>query len=114
MVVAIIRPIIVAGQILWKYRTQIYKIVVAQDKTISKAWQGYGKATNWGVRTGAGAGSLIGSLITNTAEDTPGNGIPKTTQKLPPTSKPYKTRGGYSRSNYLRSKRNRKYCYRPR
>ena len=81
---------------------------MAQDKAIGGAYRkgGYGKATQYGVRTGAGAGALIGSLLSNNALDTPGNELQTPYKKPIPikTGKSYQTRlrrtGRYSRRCY--------------
>ncbi len=63
---------------VYKHRKAIYAVLTAQDRYISSAFRygGYGKATSYGVRSGALAGSVIGAFINN-AEDTPGNGVQK-------------------------------------
>ncbi len=103
-------------QTVIKYRHGIYRVITAQDKAISQSMRigGYGKAASYGVRTGAGAGALIGSLITDYAPDSPGNGIQTTIPKRPTPSKPDKTRSGYSIGNGSRYRRNTKsdYCAR--
>ncbi len=122
MVIALVRPAITVIQQLYKHRKTIYAVLTAQDRYISKSFRygGYGKATSYGVRSGALIGSVAGAFISN-AEDTPGNGVPKVIQKQPPPSKPYQTRGGptvrsrsrssqfYSTSRYGRCPRPRKY-----
>ncbi len=58
---------IAVGKFAWRYRKYIYRTLVAQDKAISSAFTkgGYSKWTTAGVRHGALAGSVIGSIITN-------------------------------------------------
>ncbi len=106
MVIALIRPAIAVATQVYKHRKAIYAVLTAQDRYISNAFRygGYGKATSYGVRSGALAGSVIGAFITNEAEDTPGNGVPKTFRKQPKTSKPYKTRSRPATSGYSRNK----------
>lgn len=105
-------------QQVYKHRKTIYAVLTAQDRYISSAFRygGYGKATSYGVRSGALAGSTIGYFISN-APDTPGNGIQTPFQKQPQTSKPYKTRNRFSSRlgsrNADRDKYNR-YCRRSR
>ena len=103
---------------VYKHRKAIYTVLTAQDKYIGAAWKGgrYGKATQYGVRTGAAAGALIGSLISNEAEDTPGNGIqtPIRNGKRFTPRKPYQTRGRYTERAGRRCISNRKYRYRSR
>ena len=106
-------PAIKIAQTVYKHRQSIYRVIVAQDKAIGGAYRkgGYGKATQYGVRTGAGAGALIGSLISNQAEDTPGNGISTFPKKIPkrnPSRSTYKTRGRQTRRCYPRYQSYRK------
>ncbi len=120
----VIGPIIAGikiAQKIFKYRNQIYAVASAQDRAIKGAFVGtrVSKAAQYGWRTGAAGGGLIGTLITNEAPDSPGNGIQKPFKKQSPSRKPYKTRGGFSRrSNARRSYYNRpdRYsrCPRPR
>ncbi len=110
-------PIIITAakvaQKVYQHRRAIYAVLTAQDRYIGSAFRygGYGKATNWGVRSGALAGSVIGQFINN-ASDSPGNGIQKPFKSSTPSGKPDKTRGRFSvRSN----RRNRRQsCPRPR
>ncbi len=103
MVIALIRPIIVVAQQIYRNRNTIYKVLTAQDKYIARSMKagGYGRQASYGVRSGALAGSIIGSFLNN-ADDTPGNGVPKPIQKRITPSKPYKTRGGRTERNYSR------------
>ncbi len=107
MVIALVRPAIVIAQQVWKNRKTIYAVLTAQDRYISSAFRygGYGKATSYGVRSGALAGSIAGAFISNQADESPGNGIQT---KLPIKSipgKPYKTRGGQTGRPYSRKSR---------
>ncbi len=104
---------------VYKHRKAIYAVLTAQDRYISKSFKygGYGKATSYGVRSGALAGSIIGAFI-NEADDSPGNAVPKKTA-VPKTSTPHKTRSGFSvrynsrnRSGYNPNRFSR--CARPR
>ncbi len=101
----------VLGQILKvattviKYRRQIYRVITAQDRYIDKAMRarGYGRQARYGVRHGALAGSLLGTLI---APDTPGNDDAVSKRQYgPKTYPPNKTRRGQaSRSGTSRTK----------
>ncbi len=113
----LIGPAIKIAQLVYKNRQTIYKVLIAQDKAIGGAYRkgGYGKATSYGVRSGAAAGSLIGSLITNIADDTPGNAIQTPFSKQPITTrKPYKTRKRFSMVNKFECgpRRNTRYSQR--
>ena len=92
------------AQTVYKHRQTIVKVITAQDKYISTAWKagGYHKATIYGIRTGAGAGALIGSLLSNQAEDSPGNGsiFPGKDVQQPTPYKSYKTRSRYSTKRF--------------
>ncbi len=115
MVIALIRPAIAVASQVYKHRKAIYAVLTAQDRYISNSlrYGGYGKATSYGVRSGALIGSIAGAFITN-APDSPGNDdavqkqIPK--QYTPRT--PYKTRSRYTARNRTRSKN--RYCPSPR
>ncbi len=99
-------PIIVTAakvaQSVYKHRKSIYAVLTAQDRYISKSFRygGYGKATSYGVRSGALAGSIAGAFINN-ASDTPGNGIQKPIT-VPTPRTPYKTRRRPTTSSYGR------------
>ncbi len=104
----------VLGQVLkvatvaWRYRKQIYAVISAQDRYIKTAttYGRWSKSASWGWRTGATGGSLVGGLITNDGEDSPGNAIQKQT-KIQPVNKTratYKTRGRRTRRNCPRRK----------
>ncbi len=106
------------AQIAIRYRKIIYKVLTAQDRVVGSAWRrgGYSKAAQYGVRSGAGIGTLTAPLISNFADDSPGNELQKPVQKRqqPTARKPYKTRGGFTgrsssrnRSEYCPSKYNR-------
>ncbi len=111
-----------ALQVGFKYRKQIYRVLVAQDRAIDRAFRvgGYSRQTRYGARHGALAGSLIGTFLPNFAPDTPGNEFQKPFQKKQPSArKSYQTRSrrptGFQRRNenneYTSS---RKRCARPR
>ncbi len=109
-------PIVVTAakvaQTVYKHRKAIYAVLTAQDRYISRSFKygGYGKATSYGVRSGALVGSVVGAFINN-AEDSPGNGIQKTFRKQPKTSKPYQTRSRRATRRYSSStKREYTYC----
>ncbi len=114
MVLALVRPAIIVIQQLYKHRKAIYAVLTAQDRYISKSFRygGYGKATSYGVRSGALIGSVAGAFIKND-EITPDNGqiFP---QKRPKTTsgKSYQTRSRYSRrpaTKYCRNQRPDRY-----
>ncbi len=90
---AIAQGIYTAGKLIFRYRKQIYAVVSAQDRYIKGAFVGtrVSKAAQYGWRSGAAAGSLIGTYITNDAPETPGNGIQKPVH-VPTPSTSYKTR----------------------
>ncbi len=119
---AIIPIIVSAAKVahtVYKHRKTIYAVLTAQDRYISKSFRygGYGKATSYGVRSGALAGSIAGAFINN-ADDSIGNGV-STTQPKYTTGPPNKTRrrqptGNYSRKpSFSRPRYNRR-CPRPR
>ncbi len=117
MVIALVRPAIIVAQQIIKHRKAIYAVLTAQDRYISKSFKygGYGKATSYGVRSGALIGSVAGAFISN-AEDSPGNAIQKQIQKQSPTRKPYKTRRGFTvipKRGYRKYNRTDKYCRHP-
>ncbi len=107
-------PIIVTAakvaQTVYRHRKAIYAVLTAQDRYISNSFRygGYGKATSYGVRSGALIGSVAGAFISN-ADDSPGNGVQKPLQKQHPPSKPYKTRSGRTSRNNSRYSTQR--CY---
>ncbi len=117
MVIALVRPAIAVVSQIYKHRKSIYAVLTAQDRYISKSFRygGYGKATSYGVRSGALAGSIAGAFINN-AEETPGNGNQKPFYG-PTTSAPDKTRGRYTvrnRSRYSSKFRTNYNCRCPR
>ena len=94
------------AQKVFQHRQYIYRTLVAQDKALSSAYKygGYGKATTYGVRSGALVGSIIGTVI-NEASDTPGNEFSVPWQKQRPEttpSKSYKARRRQSIRNKCR------------
>ncbi len=121
MVIGIITTAIKIASKVFKYRNQIYQVASAQDRAIKSAFVGtrISKASQYGWRTGAAAGGLIGTLINKDADDSPGNAIQKTPTKHTPRP-PYKARrgqtGSYSgrngRYDQFDSKRRRSnYCW---
>ncbi len=92
MVIALIRPAIIVAQQIWKYRKQIYAVVSAQDRYIKGAFVGtrVSKAAQYGWRSGAAAGGLLGSYIT--VNDNQLNDIAPIPQAKPKTYTPDKTR----------------------
>ncbi len=94
---------------VWRFRKQIYKGLVAQDKIIGTTWKmgGYSKWTSAGIRHGALAGSTIGGLIGYQGEDS-GNAIQK--PQSPSSNQVGKT---YSRQSRRYSRRSQNVC-RPR
>ncbi len=114
MVIALVRPAIIVAQQIIKHRKAIYAVLTAQDRYISGAFRygGYGKATSYGVRSGALIGSVAGAFIKND-EITPDNGevFPKKQPKTT-TGKSYQTRRRYSRrpaTKYCRNERPDRY-----
>ncbi len=109
---AILSTAIKIAQQVYKNRQTLYKVITAQDKYVGQAWKkgGYGKASVYGVRSGAVLGTIAGSFIKNDADDSPGNGIQKpfTKTKLPSSGKSYQTRRRYTKrdSCWYPSKRN--------
>ncbi len=92
------------AQTVFKYRRQIYSVITAQDRYIKGAFVGtrVSKAAQYGWRSGAAAGGLLGSTLINDADDSPGNAIQKAKPKQTTTSKPYQTRRRQTRSNRSR------------
>ncbi len=116
---AIIKIASTVVPLVYKHRKAIYAVLTAQDRYISKSFKygGYGKATSYGVRSGALAGSIAGAFITHEADDSPGNGVQKTFRKQPKTGQPYKTRSRPATSRYRRNKQRYntdRYCRRTR
>ncbi len=104
----VLSQILKVAQVAYKYRKAIYAVVSAQDRYIKGAFVGtrVSKAAQYGWRSGAAAGGLVGGLITYDADDSPGNAIQKQVPKKQ-QSTPYK-------SNQTRSGRPRRYCPRRR
>ncbi len=103
----VIGPIIAGikiAQKIYKYRNQIYAVASAQDRAIKGAFVGtrVSKAAQYGWRSGAAAGGLIGSYINFDAEDSPGNGIQTPIQPVNTSSPPNKTRGGFTGRSYAK------------
>ncbi len=82
----VLGQILKVGTVIIKHRKAIYAVLTAQDRYISKSFRygGYGKATSYGVRSGALGGSIAGAFL-NQADDTPGNAIQKPFTKEQPT-----------------------------
>ncbi len=61
----LISGVIQAGKIVYRFRKQIYRTLVAQDRAIDRAFKigGYGRQTRYGARHGALAGSVAGAFI---------------------------------------------------
>jgi len=95
----------VAHQV-YKHRRAIYAVLTAQDRYISRSFKygGYGKATSYGVRSGALAGGIAGAFINN-ADDSPGNGIQTQPRKRDKTRPSNQTRYRQSTRNRIRSPR---------
>ncbi len=100
MVIGIITTAIKIASKVYKYRNQIYQVASAQDRAIKSAFVGtkISKASQYGWRTGAAAGGLIGTLINKDADDSPGNAIQKTPSKQYPTRPSNQARRGQARS----------------
>ncbi len=96
------------AQAVFKYRKYIYRTLVAQDRAIDKAFKigGYSRQVRYGARHGAIGGSTIGTLLSNSSPDTPGNDVIKVPKPriVTPSRTTYKTR-------YRRSGRKRVRCY---
>ncbi len=95
------------GRILFRHRKQIYRVLVAQDRTIDRAFKigGYGRQTRYGARHGALVGTVAGAFIGQDALP-PMNGIPQ--KPKPEPYNQYKKRSGsfrYSGSKYQYSNR---------
>ncbi len=87
-----------AAQLAFKYRHQIVSVITAQDRAIKGAFIGtrVSKAGQYGWRTGAAAGGLIGSTLISSPDDDYGDGeIP---WSKTPTGSFNKTYGGKTRS----------------
>ncbi len=58
-------------QTAFRYRNQIYKVLSAQDRAIGTAARigGYGRQAQRGVRHGAIAGSVIGTVLSEFGDD---------------------------------------------
>ncbi len=91
---------------VWRFRKQIYKGLVAQDKIIGTTWKmgGYGRWTSAGVRHGALVGTTVGGLIGYQGEDS-GNAIQK--PQSPSTNQVNKT---YNRLAGRYSRRSKNKC----
>ncbi len=100
----------VATQV-YKHRKAIYAVLTAQDRYISKSFRygGYGKATSYGVRSGALVGSVVGAFITQ-GDNNLNDGIQKIQPtKQPQTGKSYKTRRGPARRSSFKCRPNFRY-----
>ncbi len=87
---------------IFRQSTKIFRrYYQLEGKAFNKLYTGFPKSRSIGrgVRHGLTVGSVTGSLITNDADDSPGNGIQKTIPKQYPASTPIKTRRGYTRRN---------------
>ncbi len=102
-----IRPAVFVAQQVWKHRKAIYSVISAQDKYISKSlkYGGYGKATSWGWRSGAAAGSLVGPLINDQVSELTNGSI----QPVPTPRSVDKKRPGIQRYNGRKYKRYKSY-----
>ncbi len=104
----VLGQILKVGTVIIKHRKAIYAVLTAQDRYISNSFRygGYGKATSYGVRSGALIGSVTGAFI-NHAEDSPGNAVQKPFQKQPKikTNKSYQTRRRQPTRCYPRNNR---------
>ncbi len=85
----------------FRYRNQIYKVLSAQDRAIGTAARigGYGRQAQRGVRHGALAGSVIGTVLSEFGDDIE-DGFQK--RQLPTSRKYPKTRNRYSSRNNSR------------
>ncbi len=98
-------------RLAFRYRKVIYKVLTAQDRAIGSAWRkgGYSRQAQYGARSGALVGTVVGAFI---APDTPGNDnvvFPKKVKRPRFTpGKPNQARNRYSTQS---SRRNRYGCY---
>ncbi len=106
MVIGLIRPAIAVATQVYKHRKTIYAVLTAQDRYISRSFKygGYGKATSYGVRSGALVGSIAGAFLN--APDSPGNDASVPFQKQPK----YTPRTSYQ-TRYRRTRRPRRRCF---
>ncbi len=105
---AVAQGIYTVGKVVFRFRKQIYRTLVAQDRAIDRAFKvgGYGLQTRRGARHGALGGSIIGSIIGSQAEDSPGNGIQSPIKPKVTSYKPDKTRSGPPRRDSRRGRTN--------
>lgn len=82
-------------QTAFRYRNQIYKVLSAQDRAIGTAARigGYGRQAQRGVRHGAIAGSVIGTVLSEFGDDIEDFG--QTKQPVSTSRKYTKTRRRY-------------------
>ncbi len=103
MVVGVITKIAQIGQVAWRYRHQIYRVVSAQDRAINSALKiaRVSKATRYGIRHGLVAGTTIGSLISYDNDGTD-DGIPAQSPKSTtrPSNKTYGRKSARSSYRY--------------
>ncbi len=88
VLITVIKELVKLGA---KYGSRYYRL---EGKAFNKLYTGFprSRVIGRGVRHGLTGGSIVGSLISDSA-DTPGNGIPKTfTWQQPQAHKPYKAR----------------------
>ncbi len=111
----VLSQIIKIGTIAFRYRKQLYKVLVAQDRAIGGAWRrgGYGRQTQYGVRHGLVAGTIAGTIINEMIPDTPNGALQKRTKPRNQYKKrPRNFRYTSSRNRYgiSQSYNNRKFC----
>ncbi len=90
-------------QTAFRYRNQIYKVLSAQDRAIGTAARigGYGRQAQRGVRHGALAGSVIGTVLSEFGDDIEDYGQTQP-RKLPTSRKYTKTYRRYPGWNNIR------------
>ncbi len=91
-------------QTAFRYRNQIYKVLTAQDRAINSAMRvgGYGRQATRGVRHGALAGSVIGTVLSEFGDDVEDFGFSSPKQPVSTSRKYTKTRSRYSRRTDFR------------
>ncbi len=105
----VLGQILKVGNIVFRYRRQIYRTLVAQDRAIDKAFKvgGYGSQTRRGARHGALGGSIIGNLITQDDDGVGDDAIPQ----IPKSTKTYSQYKTYNRRSTRRTDRYKRQYY---
>ncbi len=115
---SLIKPAIIVATQVYKHRKAIYAVITAQDRYIKGAFVGtrVSKAAQYGWRSGAAAGGLLGSYI-KFPDDQLNDGIPTPPKRTTP-SQPDKTRSRQTGKYYSRNRNKYEYnkyrrCPRP-